>query len=105
MRAVVRAQGMQILATEGAIFHLNRFPGRAAGDVVELTEVLLLGEGADARVGTPLVPGAVVRARILENRRGKKVFIMKRLRRKGLHKKRGHRQELSILQIESIVGD
>ncbi|MDR3117350.1 MAG: 50S ribosomal protein L21 [Puniceicoccales bacterium] len=104
MRAVVRTQGVQILATEGAVFQLNRFPGRSAGDVVELNEVLLLEEGATARLGTPLVPGARVRARILENRRGNKVLVMKRLRRKGYHKKRGHRQELSVIQIVSIEG-
>jgi large subunit ribosomal protein L21 len=104
MKALVRAQGTQFVATEGAVFRLNRFPGHAAGDMVELNEVLLLGEGDNAKIGTPLVAGARVMARILENRRGKKVLVIKRLRRKGAHKKRGHRQELSIIQIESIEG-
>ncbi|MDR2576634.1 MAG: 50S ribosomal protein L21 [Puniceicoccales bacterium] len=104
MKAIVRIQGSQIAATEGATFMVNRFQGTTAGDLVELKEVLLLGDGAGARVGTPLVEGAMVRARILENVRGKKVLVMKRLRRKGAHKKRGHRQELSVIKIESIEG-
>jgi large subunit ribosomal protein L21 len=71
---------------------------------VELKEVLLLGEGSTAKVGTPLVEGAKVTARILSHSRGKKVLVMKRLRRKGAHKKRGHRQEHSTIQIVSIEG-
>jgi large subunit ribosomal protein L21 len=104
MRAVVRAQGAQIIATEGEVFRVNRFVGSSTGDVVELNEVLLLGDGSSAKIGTPLVPGAKVRVRIVENIRGDKVLVMKRLRRKGAHKKRGHRQELSVIEILSIEG-
>jgi large subunit ribosomal protein L21 len=104
MKAWVRVQGTQVWATEGAVLRLNRFTGSAVGDLVELDEVLLLGEGTTARVGTPYVEGARVRARILEHRRGDKVLVMKRLRRKGAHKKRGHRQEFSVVRIESIEG-
>jgi large subunit ribosomal protein L21 len=104
MKALVRVQGVQIWATEGSVWELNRFRGSNAGDSLELREVLLLGDGADARVGTPFVEGASVQARILANKRGKKVLVMKRLRRKGMHKKRGHRQEISVIKIEGIRG-
>jgi large subunit ribosomal protein L21 len=102
MRAIVRTQGTQIFAEEGAIFKLNRFRGANAGDTVVLDEVLMVGEGAAAKLGSPLVAGAKVTAKIVENSRGKKVLVMKRLRRKGAHKKRGHRQELSTIEIISI---
>ena len=102
MRAHVRTQGTQISVKEGAILKLNRFPGTAAGDIVVLSDVLMVGEGETAKIGSPLVDGAKVTARIVANSRGKKVLVMKRLRRKGAHKKRGHRQELSTIEILSI---
>ncbi|MDR1435917.1 MAG: 50S ribosomal protein L21 [Puniceicoccales bacterium] len=102
MRALVRTQGTQFFAEEGATFRLNRFPGKVEGDTVILDEVLMVGEGATAKIGTPLVAGAKVTARLLSNGRGKKVLVMKRLRRKGAHKKRGHRQELSTIEILSV---
>ncbi|MDR0727635.1 MAG: 50S ribosomal protein L21 [Puniceicoccales bacterium] len=104
MRAFVRVQGAQICATEGAVFEVNRFRGREAGDVIELSDVFLLGEGEHARVGTPTIEGASVTAKILMNKRGDKKLVIKRLRRKGFHKKRGHRQEISVIQIQSIQG-
>jgi large subunit ribosomal protein L21 len=102
MRALVRAQGTQFFAEEGSIFKLNLFPGKDAGDTVILDQVLMVGDGASAKVGTPLVAGARVTAKIVANSRGKKVLVMKRLRRKGAHKKRGHRQELSTIEILTV---
>jgi large subunit ribosomal protein L21 len=104
MRALVRTQGTQVWVEEGKILCLNRFPGKEVGDSLELNEVLLLGDGEGAKVGTPLLAGAKVTAKLLANGRGKKVLVMKRLRRKGAHKKRGHRQELSTIQIVTIEG-
>ncbi|MDR1438012.1 MAG: 50S ribosomal protein L21 [Puniceicoccales bacterium] len=104
MKAVVRAQGRQISAKEGDVFELNRFAGSGAGDIIQLDEVLVLGEGEGAKIGTPLVEGASVTIRVVENKRGKKILVIKRLRRKGFHKKRGHRQEISVVRVESIQG-
>ena len=64
----------------------------------------VLGEGSDIRFGTPRVDGASVSAKLIENKRGDKVVIFKKKKRKGYHRKRGHRQELSVIQIESITG-
>jgi large subunit ribosomal protein L21 len=104
MKAVVGVQGIQICATEGAIFEVNRFRGSEAGQIIQLNDVFLLGEGEQARVGAPTVAGASVSAKILTNKRGDKKLVIKRLRRKGFHKKRGHRQEISVIQIQSIQG-
>lgn len=104
MKALVRTQGKQVYVTEGQILKLNRFPETEAGDIIQLEEVLLLGEGETAKIGNPLVEGASVTAKILENKRDKKILVMKRNRRKGYHKKNGHRQELSVIQIETIQG-
>jgi large subunit ribosomal protein L21 len=54
-------------------------------------------------VGTPQVAGASVQARILENKRGEKIDIFKKKRRKRYERRRGHRQELSVIKIESIT--
>ncbi|MDR1456473.1 MAG: 50S ribosomal protein L21 [Puniceicoccales bacterium] len=104
MKAFVRVQGIQICATEGAIFEVNRFKGRIAGDIIRLNDVFLLGDGETARIGTPTIEGASVGIKILENKRGKKKLVIKRLRRKGFHKKRGHRQEISVIEIQDIQG-
>lgn len=81
---------------------VNRYSGAQAGDTVTINEVLTVGEGADTKFGSPFVDGASVTAKVLEIKRGEKVRIFKRKRRKGYSRRRGHRQELSVIKIESI---
>lgn len=104
MKAIIKTQGKQISVTEGDILFVDRYRDTEAGATVEINEVLTLGEGADARIGAPLVEGASVTATILENKRGKKVLIYKKKKRKGYERKRGHRQEISVIKIQSIQG-
>jgi large subunit ribosomal protein L21 len=104
MKATIKTQGRQFIVQEGDIFKVNRYPNTSAGDTVEINEVLLVGEGADVRIGTPLVAGASVSVRILENKRGDKVHVFKKKRRKRYERRRGHRQELSVIKIEGIKG-
>ncbi|MGF1483729.1 MAG: 50S ribosomal protein L21 [Opitutales bacterium] len=103
MKATIRTQGRQFIVTEGDVLKVNRFRETSSGDTVEITDVLSVGEGDAFQVGTPLVNGAKVTAKILENKRGEKVRIWKKKRRKGYQRRRGHRQELSVIKIESIV--
>ena len=102
MKATIKTQGRQFTVTEGDILIVNRYPNTEAGATVEINEVLASGEGADFRVGTPILVGASVSAKILENKRGDKVIVFKKKKRKGMERKRGHRQELSVIKIESI---
>lgn len=102
MKATIKTQGRQFAVTEGDILTINRFPNTEAGSTIEITDVLSIGEGADFRVGTPTLAGASVTAKILENKRGKKLVVFKKNKRKGYARKRGHRQELSVIKIESI---
>ena len=60
------------------------------------------GEGESFKVGRPLLAGASVSAKILENKKGDKVIVFKKKKRKGYERKQGHRQELSVIKIESI---
>ncbi len=102
MKATIKTQGQQFTVTEGDILIVNRYPDTEAGATVEIKDVLAAGEGEDFKVGTPLLDGASVSAKVLENKRGKKVVVFKKKKRKGYERKRGHRQELSVIKIESI---
>ena len=102
MKATIKIQGKQLTVSEGDIVIVNRCAGSKEGDTVEIKDVLMLGDGENSKFGTPHVDGASVSAKILENKRGKKVVIIKKKRRKGYQRKQGHRQELSVLKIDSI---
>ena len=104
MKATIKTQGRQFTVTEGDILKLNSFPGTKAGDTVDINEVLMIGEGSEARFGAPLVEGASVKATILENKKDKKVVVFKKKRRQGYKRRRGHRQHLSVIKIDSING-
>ena len=103
MKATLKTQGQQFTVTEGDVLFVNRYPNTEAGQVIEIKEVLAAGEGADYKVGRPTLAGAIVSAKILENKRGDKVIVFKKKKRKGYEKKRGHRQELSVIKIQSIT--
>lgn len=102
MKATIKTQGRQFTVEEGDVLFVNRYPETDHGDTVTIGEVLAVGEGDSMKFGSPLVEGASVNARILENKRGRKVLVFKKKRRKGYRNKRGHRQELSVIKIESI---
>lgn len=103
MKATIKVQGKQLTVSEGDIVFVNRIKDSKAGDVVEIKEVLMLGEGEGIKFGAPTIEGALVKAKVLENKRGEKVVILKKRRRKGYRRHQGHRQELSVIKIESIA--
>ncbi len=104
MKATIKTQGRQFTVTEGDVLKVNSFPGTETGDTIDISDVLMIGEGAEARFGTPLVEGASVKATILENKKDKKIIVFKKKRRQGYKKRRGHRQHLSVIKIDSING-
>ena len=81
---------------------MELLPG-SVGEVVELSRVLLVGEGEEVRVGSPVVPGAKVRATILGQVRGSNVTVFKFRRRRKYRRKTGHRQRLTRLRVEEIA--
>jgi large subunit ribosomal protein L21 len=102
MKATIRTQGQQFAVSEGDILIVNRYPNSEAGSTVQINEVLSAGEGDSFKIGTPILDGASVTATILENKRGKKVIVFKKKKRKGMERKQGHRQELSVIKIQTI---
>ncbi|KAG1702812.1 50S ribosomal protein L21 [Nymphon striatum] len=75
------------------------------GDFIELSEVLMVGEGADAKIGAPLVDGAMVSAEILSQSRARKVIAFKKRRRQNSRRTIGHRQHHTLLRIAEILTD
>jgi large subunit ribosomal protein L21 len=104
MKATILTSGRQFTVKQGDILTINLLPESKEGDTITFDKVVFLGEGAGAKVGSPLVTGASVTAKLLENKRGEKIRIFKHRRRKNYYRRRGHRQELSVVKIESIQG-
>ena len=102
MKATIKTQGKQFTVSEGDILVVDRYPKTEAGAIVEIKDVLAAGEGAGFKVGKPTLSGASVSAKVLENRRGDKIVVFKKKKRKGYERKQGHRQDLSVIKIESI---
>ncbi len=99
--AVIETGGKQYLVKQGDVFDVERLEGEP-GAAVSFDRVLARSNGTEIAVGQPTVAGAVVAAEIVEQHRGEKVISFKKKRRKGYHRKVGHRQELTRVKIASI---
>jgi large subunit ribosomal protein L21 len=102
MYAVIRTGGKQYTVREGETLDVELLPA-TAGESVELSDVLMLGEGGDVTVGTPLVAGAKVVADIVEHGKGEKIIVFKYKPKTRYRKKIGHRQRFTRLAIREIV--
>ncbi|MFN0023590.1 MAG: 50S ribosomal protein L21 [Parvularculaceae bacterium] len=104
MYAVVKTGGKQYRVAENDLLKIERLPGEA-GDIITLSDVLMLGNGAVVTIGAPRVEGATVAAEIVEQARGPKIIVFKKRRRQNYRRKAGHRQDLTILRITEILTD
>lgn len=102
MFAIVDIAGQQVRIEKDQKITVNRLSGEE-GSKVEFDNVMLIDNKGSITVGTPNVEGAKVTATILNHLRGDKVLVFKKKRRKGYQKCNGHRQDLTTIQIESIV--
>ena len=103
MFAVIKTGGKQYRVALEDVLQVARLAGQP-GDVVEFGEVLVVG-GDTPVLGTPAVAGASVAGEILEQGRGPKVIAFKKRRRKNSRRKRGHRQEYTLVRITEILTD
>ena len=103
MYAVIRTGGKQARVAPGDSIRIEKLEG-TVGDPVELSEVLLVGDEGEPRIGTPLVEGAKVLGTIMAQDRGPKITVFKMKRRKGYRRKRGHRQAYTEVRVEKIEG-
>ena len=101
MFAIVKTGGKQYRVAPGDQIVVERIKGDV-GSNISLSEVLAIGGNGTPVIGMPLVADAAVSARIVQQPRGTKVIVFKKKRRKNYRRKRGHRQELTVLKIEAI---
>ena len=101
MYAVVTTGGRQYRVSPGDTIDVEKLTG-TVGDTVALTNVQLVGQGAEVMIGAPVVTDVRVEAQITAQKRGKKIIIFKHRRRKGYRRKQGHRQALTSLKILAI---
>ena len=99
--AVIRTGGKQYRVSPGELLRVELLPGDKGSDFT-FSEVLLTVADGAVQVGTPLVSGATVSARIVEHDKEKKIIVFKKKRRKNYSRQRGHRQHFTAVQIKTI---
>ncbi|HZD63026.1 MAG TPA: 50S ribosomal protein L21 [Xanthobacteraceae bacterium] len=103
MFAVIRTGGKQYRVAAEDVIKVEKVKGDP-GEIVQFGEVLVVG-GDAVTLGEPTIAGASVAAEVLEQGRGAKVIAFKKRRRKNSRRKRGHRQEFTLLRVTEILTD
>ena len=103
MFAVIKTGGRQYRVVPNDVLEIGKIAGDV-GTIVQLGEVLVVG-GDTPVLGTPTVAGATVAAEVLDHKRGPKVIAFKKRRRKNSRRKRGYRDEITVLRITEILTD
>ena len=104
MFAVIRTGGKQYRVAPNDIIEIEKIAGKP-GDIIELSEVILLGGDGGPKTGSPTIAGALVAAEVIEQKRADKITVFKKKRRTNYRRKKGHRQELTALRITEILTD
>ena len=102
MLAVIKTGGKQYVVKAGQILKVEKLDGKK-GDSISFGNVLAVTDSSNHTIGNPLIKGASVEAKILDQIRDKKIIVFKKRRRKNSKSTQGHRQYLTVLQIESIM--
>ncbi len=103
MYAIVDIAGQQFKVKQAQKLKVHRLEAEE-GKHVELDKVLLVSDGKTVSVGTPVVEGFRIAAKVIAHSKGDKVLVFKKKRRKGYQKMNGHRQAITELWIEAILG-
>jgi large subunit ribosomal protein L21 len=103
MFAVIKTGGKQYRVAEDQLLQIEKIKGEP-GEIVQLGNVIMLG-GDQPKFGAPMVEGASVAVEVVEQGRGPKVIAFKKRRRKNSRRKRGHRQEYTLVRITEILTD
>ncbi len=100
--AVISLAGKQHIVSEGEKLQINRLESKPE-DSLEIKDVLLVASDTKTLIGTPLVKGAVVKAKVVSEERGEKIRVATFKAKSRQHKVKGHRQELTTIEITSIT--
>ncbi|MFH1243408.1 MAG: 50S ribosomal protein L21 [Pseudomonadota bacterium] len=101
MYAVIKTGGKQYQVAPGDEIRVERLPGEA-GDPVEFDMVMLTSDGEDVKIGRPYLDNSKVSGRIARQGKDRKIVVFKYKRRKGYRRKKGHRQQFTLVRIEDI---
>jgi len=104
MFAVIKTGGKQYRVAADDTITVMRLAGEP-GDKISFGEVLALANGSETKIGAPFLDGVSVAGEIVEQTRGKKVIAFKKRRRKHSERKRGHRQDLTVVRITEFLTD
>ena len=103
MFAVIKTGGRQYRVVAEDVLEVGKIEGEV-GTIIQLGQVLVLG-GETPVLGLPMVEGATVAAEVLSHKRGPKIISFKKRRRKNSRRKRGYRDEITVLRITEILAD
>lgn len=103
MYAVIKTGGKQYKVAKNDVIQVEKLAGEA-GSSVNLDEVLLVADDKGVTVGAPTVDGATVTATVVEQARGDKIIVFKKKRRKDYRRTKGHRQLVTVLRINEVLG-
>ena len=101
MYAVIKTGAKQHKVTEGDVLSIEKLEGEKGAEIV-FNEVLLISDDKNIKVGKPFIDGAKVVGEIITQKKGPKIHVYHMTRRKGFHKKTGHRQNLTSMKITKI---
>jgi len=101
MYAVIRTGGKQETVAEGDVIKIEKLSGDV-GSLIEFKEVLMVGMDVEVKIGQPTLTNVKVVGEVVEQGKAKKVIAFKMKRRKGFHKKIGHRQLFTSVKIKEI---
>lgn len=101
MFAVVKTGGKQYKVQKDDKLLVEKLEGNE-GDKITLDEVLMVADGKTSKIGEPVVKGATVEATVVAQTRGPKITVFKKKRRQNYRRKKGHRQDLTMIQITNI---
>ena len=101
MYAVVKSGGKEYRVSKGDLIRVEKLEGKA-GDQVVIRDVLMVSDEGKVQLGTPQLTNAVVKGKIVQEAKGKKVLIYKMKKRKNYRRTKGHRQTYTYLRVEDI---
>ena len=101
MYAVIQTGGKQYRVAPGDILKIEKLDGNV-GDSIAFDKVMLVSDGESVKIGKPYLENTSVVGRLTRHGKGRKVLILKYKRRKGYRRKKGHRQQFSMVKIEDF---
>lgn len=102
MYAIIQTGGKQYKVAKGDQIQIEKIDA-SIGDTIQLKDVRMIADDGEVIVGKPTIEGAVVLCHVVDHVAGKKIYVFKSKRRKGYHRKIGHRQKYTKVQIDDIT--